>query len=131
MMEYFLKTAAIAVAAAILTCFLKKENSSFSLLLSVSAGMLIVFLLANILQPIVDFFLDLTELSGVGRTYVEPVLKCTGIGILTQIAAAVCRDAGESSLAGLIELGGCGAALVLALPLFTAVLQMITELMGG
>ena len=131
MADYFFKAAAAAVLATVFACFLRRENAEFSALLTVGVCIFAVFLLQGLLRPVVSFFSDLAATAQIDTVWLEPVLKCTGIGILTQIVCAVCRDAGESSLASMVELSGCAAALVLSLPLFTAVLQMILELMGG
>ena len=42
----------------------------------------------------------------------------------------LCRDAGESALASVVETAGTLCALLAALPLLRAVLDMLLELMG-
>ena len=73
----------------------------------------------------------LTDLAGISRAVFGPVLKATAIGLLTQIAAGFCRDAGEGALAGALELGGVLAILYVSLPLFSAVLDLLGTLMEG
>ena len=47
-----------------------------------------------------------------------------------QVGGSLCRDAGESALAAVVETAGAVCALVAALPLLRAVLDMLLELMG-
>ena len=57
------------------------------------------------------------------------MLKALGICFITQLGADVCRDAGESSLASKIELGGRMSILALCIPMITKVAGLITQLM--
>lgn len=131
MTGYFFKAVAAAVITVILVGILKRDNGSISMVLSLAAAILLLFFAAMILQPVLHYFQELADTADFQDAYLLPILKCTGIGIMTQIAVSVCKDAGESSLASMIELCGCTLALFLALPLFNAVLQMIRELMGA
>ena len=56
-------------------------------------------------------------------------LKTVGIAIVTKIGSDLCRDAGESALAAALEFAGTVCALLTALPLLRAVLELIGELL--
>ena len=58
------------------------------------------------------------------------IIKSLGICYITQLAADTCKDAGEGAMAGRIELSGRVAVLILALPMFTALLQIAVGLIG-
>ena len=47
----------------------------------------------------------------------------------TKLAAALCRDAGEGSLAAFVEVAGAAAAVLVALPLLKMVLQLVMGLL--
>ena len=55
------------------------------------------------------------------------MLQTVGVAIVTKLAGEVCRDAGESGIAGFVELAGGVAAILVALPL----LKMVLQLIGG
>ena len=57
--------------------------------------------------------------------------KVAGISLITELAETVCADAGESALGRMLRLCGAAAALYTALPLFSAVLELLEKLMGG
>lgn len=131
MTEYFFKAAAAALVTVVLVLLLKRESGSMAMLMVLAASLLLLLFAATVLEPVMAFFHQLADTAQIDQSYLMPVLKCTGIGILTQIVASVCKDAGESSLASMVELCGCVVALFVSLPLFSAVLQMITELIGA
>ena len=47
---------------------------------------------------------------------------------MVKVGGGLCRDAGESALAAALEFAGAVCALLTALPLLRAVLELITEL---
>ena len=59
------------------------------------------------------------------------LLKSLGICLVTQFASDACKDAGESSMAGKVELAGKIAVIVAAMPMFEKVIQVSTGLMGA
>ena len=54
-----------------------------------------------------------------------------GIGLLTQLTASVCADAGESTVTRLIELCGSVLGIYTALPLLEAVLSLLRTMLEG
>ena len=57
-------------------------------------------------------------------------MDSSGIALVVQVGGNLCRDAGESALASVVETAGTLCALLAALPLLRAVLDMLMELMG-
>ena len=64
------------------------------------------------------------------RNYNTYLLRSAGIAVAAELGAQLCRDAGESALAAVVETAGAVCALLTALPLLRAVLDMLLELMG-
>ena len=118
-----------ALVTALLALTLKKQTPELALLLSLSACVLAIFLLLNWLTPILALIRELSGRTGLDPSVTEPLLKVLGIGLLTQIAGAVCGDAGQSAMAKLLELGGGLLCLYLSLPLLNAVLSLIEDLL--
>ena len=58
-----------------------------------------------------------------------PLLKTVGIALISRAGGALCRDAGEGAMAGLVEMAGAFAAILVSLPLFRAAWQMLEGLL--
>ena len=56
--------------------------------------------------------------------YVSVLIRALGITYLTSISADICRSSGESSVAGYIESAGRVELLLLAVPLFSELLEL-------
>ena len=72
---------------------------------------------------------DRREGRGIDAVYLSPVLKCIGIGMITHLAAQVCRDAQQGSIASAVELCGTLCALYISLPLIRSLLAIVEQLL--
>lgn len=124
-----LKITAVAVAAAVCAAVVKKNAREVGLLLSLTAGALLLSMVLGAVESVRALMDELGEAAGLSPAVLTPVIKTVGIAILTRIAAEVCRDAGESGIAAFVETAGAALALAVALPLLRAVLDTIMGLL--
>lgn len=130
-MSEFLKIAGVCLIAALLGAVLDKRDRPLSIALGLLAGAIALFACIKSVRPAARLIEELSELSGLGGDYFAPLLKTVGIGIVTQLACAVCADCGSSAAAKVAEVCGVLAALVLSVPLLRAALDVIRQMMGG
>ena len=123
--------AVIGIVTAVLVTLIRRSNAELALLVSVAACVGMALLTLRLIEPVVSFFEKLEALSGLESELLSPLVKSVGIGVLTQLCAAFCADAGQSALGKLVELSGSILAIYVALPLLEAVLVMIRSMMGG
>ena len=130
-MTEFLQIAALCVIGAVLSLMLKKKSPAFSYLLTIGCCTAALGGAAALFQPVLQFFTQLQSRSGLSAAVTAPLLKTVAIGLISQIAAVFCLDAGQQSLAKIAEL--CGGALAMAalMPLAQLFLQTMRTLMGG
>lgn len=124
-----LKITAVAVAAAVCAVVVKKNAREVGLLLSLTAGALLLSMVLGAVESVRALMDELGKAAGLSPAVLTPVIKTVGIAILTRIAAEVCRDAGESGIAAFVETAGAALALAVALPLLRAVLDTIMGLL--
>lgn len=123
------RVGAAAIVAAICAVVIRRQTPELALALGVCAAALVVLSVSGTLSSIVAFFRKLAETGGLSTAVLEPVVKAAGIAIVTHLAAAFCRDAQEGALASAVELTGTVLALAAALPLMSAVLELLTGLL--
>ena len=124
-MEPVFQAIIIVVIAAAAAATVYKTVPGMSLLLSIAAALLALFLCIGLLEPLAVFFRDAIAASGLSGVYTGPLLKCMTISILTMIGESLCKDAGQA--AGAVQRVGVAAALYAALPLMRTFLTMIGE----
>jgi stage III sporulation protein AD len=72
-----------------------------------------------------DIGLGHLQLTDLPLTLFVPVVKVTAIALVARFSCALCADAGQSALSSLLAAAGTLCALVCALPLMEALLEMV------
>lgn len=128
-MPDMVKIAAIAVTAALCAVVVKRGTPEVGMVLALAAGAVLLSMAVGALESVRALMETLADTAGLSPAVLAPVLKTVGIAILTQISAALCKDAGEGGIAAFVETAGAAAALVVAAPLLQSVLSMVTGLL--
>jgi stage III sporulation protein AD len=123
------KVAAMAVTAALCAVVVRKQAPELAIVLALVAGGAILYSCVQALTEVLDFLDELSELGGLSSSVVKPVVKVAGIAVVTRITAEVCKDVQEGGLASAVEMAGTVMALLTAVPLMTAVLSTLNELL--
>ena len=118
---------ALAVAGALCAVVVKQRAPDVGLVLGLAACVLLLAGTLPAFEEIRAMMNQLREMAGISEVILTPVLQTVGVAIVTKLAGEVCRDAGESGIAGFVELAGGVAAILVALPL----LKMVLQLIGG
>ncbi|MBE6553281.1 MAG: hypothetical protein E7666_02950 [Ruminococcaceae bacterium] len=126
------KYTAFAILALLILLVLRQWKGESPLLVRLAVTVLFGGAALSAAAPLLQY---LRTLMGMGNAspYAELLFKALGIATLTQIAASVCRDCGEGSVADGVELVGRIELLLLSLPLIAEILNAAQELMrlGG
>nr|WP_326184026.1 SpoIIIAC/SpoIIIAD family protein [uncultured Oscillibacter sp.] len=128
-MELAIQAAALCVVGALLALVLRRGAPEMALLLALGAAVAVLLSLAGALEELLAFLEELARRSGVREELFVPLYKTVGIALVVKVGGGLCRDAGESALAAVVETAGAVCALLAALPLLRAVLSLLLELM--
>lgn len=117
-----------AVCAALFTSLIKKSNKEYALALTLVTCALILTTVLGKLEP---FLAQLQSVAGAQLFQGDALLvmlKAVGITIAGQLAAQVCKDAGESALAYTVNLAAKASVLIISLPLVTKLFGYLEEI---
>ena len=118
----------IAICTVLCVILLKDKAQAFSVVISISGALLVLFIVFKKLNGVVDTFSEfaaqIDNLSG----YLRLMLKVLGITVITQFVADICRDNGENALATATETAAKISIMVLILPLFETVISIVNGL---
>lgn len=128
-MEQVIQVTAICVVGALLALVLKKGGPETALLLTLGAVVAVLLFLADAMGELVAFLQELGERSGISGDLLNPLYKTVGIALVVKVGGGLCRDAGESALASVVETAGAVCALLVSVPLLRAVLSLLMELL--
>lgn len=116
---------------AILCVILLKISGDFSpkfkVFLGCGAGIVFFSLFAKWASPVFHYLKNLTEGIAMGDWFAL-LFKGLGIAILVSVSTGICRDLGEESVAGQLELCGKGVILSLSLPVMKKIMEFVGEM---
>lgn len=129
-MEQYFKGAAGILLAAVLGLALQKQEKDLSAVLTAAVIAMAGVLMLRLLEPVLELLRQLEQVGNLRSDALELLLKAAGIGLTAEVAGLVCADAGNAALAKMLRLLGTAAILCLSVPMFTALLECITEMVG-
>lgn len=123
----WMRAALLCVAGAILCSVLRPQKPEMALTLAAATGIVAVGMCLPVMRETVEILRTMFRQTGV--EHLDAMIKATGIGVVSEFAAQLCRDAGESALAGRAEMAGRLALALLAAPMILQLVQDISELL--
>lgn len=124
-----IKIIGIGITALIIIVIIKQYKPEFSIYVSLTAGVIIVFLVLDKLLGIINLLTMLSKKAGINAEYLSILLKITGIAILTEFGISICKDAGETAIANKIEFGGKIVIISISIPIISALLEVIMQIL--
>lgn len=120
----------IGIAGIVMAMMVKEIRPEYAVYLTLTVGVLILFLAVGKLSFLVDNVQKIQEYIPIESAYITILMKMIGITYIGQFASGICRDAGYSAVAGQIELFGKLSVLAVSMPVVTALLETIYEFLG-
>lgn len=130
-MDYFWKAAALTIVTILLGLTLEKQAKDYSVLLSIAACILIGGISLHYLDDILDLFRELERVGNISHDVLIVIVKAVAVGFVTEIASAVCSDAGNNALGKTLQMAGNAAILYLSIPIFQSMVALIQEILGN
>ncbi len=122
------KIGALALVCLVVLFVLRQWKPEWAPLVRVAAALVFGTLIVTMASTVLTFTEGLVAALPDG---VWPILvKALGIAFLTEVAAGICRDSGEATLASWVETAGKLELLILALPLIERILDTAGELLN-
>ena len=122
--------AGVCVFTAALCRLFDNGGREYAVFIKTAAAAVIMTVVISAMSPAVEMVTSLYSRTGADGEYLGILLKSLGICYLTSLAADICRDSGEGTLAVQVETAGKLALLLISLPLFEQAAQLAVRLTG-
>lgn len=123
------KIVGFAFAALFIFLLFKEKRSDISILISLSAGVIIFLLIITQLNEVIYFIKDIANKANIDMVYIGVVIKILAIAYLATFCSEICKDAGAGSIASKVEFSAKVLILTLAIPILMAVLESILQIL--
>ncbi len=128
-MDTYVKALAGVLVTLVLYLVLAKQNKDISVLLTVLVCCMIIVAAINYLEPVISFVDKLETLGQFNSDMLSILLKAVGIGLLAEVTALICSDAGNAALGKTVQILASVAILWLSVPLFTSLIELVEEIL--
>ena len=125
-----LQISIFAIVAVLLAVQLKGVKPEYSIYISFAAGVIIIFFGIRKLETVVDTITVIQSYIPLDTVYIGTLIKMIGITYLTEFAAGICKDTGYQSVSGQIEVFGKLSILAVSMPVLTALLETVRDLLS-
>lgn len=130
-MEGYIKIIGAIMVALVMIVVLGKQSKDMAVVLSMAACAMVALVMIQYAAPVLEFLTDLSDQARLEKRLFQLLLKAVGVGILGEIVALVCADAGNSSLGKILQMMSGAVILWLSVPLFQTLLELMGQIMGG
>ena len=121
----------LGVLSAALCIVVRQYKPEMAVGISIACGVLMLLAVVSMTAPAMQLIRELSQTSGIDESYAKVLFQALAVCYLTQMGADCCRDAGEGAIASRIELAGKAAITVISLPVFSALAELVTDLLRG
>jgi len=124
-----IKIAGIALTGVISAALLKSINKDISLYVILATAVIILIAVLGEISEIFSFIENIYDDITYGREFFPVIIKVLIIAYITDFTAQLCKDAGEGSIGSKVELAGKVIIFYIAMPILTAILEVIDVLL--
>ncbi len=122
-MSLVLKIAAVALAASLLSSFLKESRPEFVLPLQLGFVVVVCALVISFLTRNIGSIFEKYAGSVIPDSYISVMLKGMLVSVVCTVCASLCRENGSRALADAVEFSGRVLILVFCVPFIRSVLE--------
>lgn len=84
--------------------------------IGIVTGAIIFYYVVTQISVVVEFVTEMLEMVAIEENYYMQLLKMLGVAYVAEFSSSICKDAGQQSVAGMIELFAKIAIVVLSIP---------------
>lgn len=124
-----IKIAAIGIVSVFLAMLAGNVKKEYGVLTAIAASVLIFSYGITGLSAVVSRVREFENTVGITHEYVVILLKLAGIACVSQFAVSLCKDSGQSMIAGQVAFVSRLSMLTVSFPVLEALVRTIGDLM--
>ncbi len=118
----------IGMIGAVLSLVLVTQKAEIAFIISLVTSIIILLSVLGGITEIFSFVYNIINRTNIDVLYIQIIIKCVGVCYITQICSDICRDFNQSGIASKIELFGKVSVLVISMPVFIRIFELIEGL---
>ena len=128
-MDTIIKAIGATLISVILGLVLSKQGKDFALLLTIAVCATVATVAVLHLTPVLELIQRVEQIGNLDGEIIGILLKCVGISMVTEIAALICADAGQTAMGKGLQFLGTAVVLCLSVPIFSGLMDLVEEIL--
>ncbi len=120
----------LCIVCAVMCILLSAYKPEYAMAIVIVAGCIIFTSVIGRITPTLTKLQSILTAANIDSDWFKIAFKALGICYVTQFAADLCRDFGQSALASKAELAGKCAVFLLSVPLLEAIINIAVSFIG-
>ncbi len=120
---------AVGIVASVIAMVVKEYKPELAIQISIVTGLIIFIAVLNKLNLVLTVLKFYSVKAEIDILYFTIILKVISIAYITEFGAQICKDSGEVSIGNKIEFAGKVMIMVLAVPIYAALFDIIIKIM--
>jgi len=121
--------AAIGLCGVVISSMVKGYKPEFATYIVIATVMVIFIMIIYKLTSVFEFLGAIYNQVSYGKNFFPIILKVLAVAYIADFTAQICRDSGESAIAGKVELAGKVMIFYLAVPVMMSVMELINKIL--
>ncbi len=119
----------VGMIAIVINSILKNMKSEFKTLISIAVSVFLFIVILPTFTSIMGVFVELQNYLNNEKLFLEEIFKIIAIAYIAELGCALCNDAGESAIAGNIELAGKILIVSVSTPIVFSLINLVVSIM--
>lgn len=128
-MTELIKILAVALVTVFAHMIIKQIKPEIAILITIVGSIIIIMMTVDVLSSVISSFYSIFQTTGVDTALLLPLFKIIAIGYIAEFGANICADAGATSVADKVLFAAKLIILVISMPIFVKVVDMVVALL--
>ena len=130
-MNEVIKIAVLAVVGVVVLLILKSSANTFTIITELAVILLILIVVVPYVKDFLSLLEGLQNISSSSNTAIKIMIKAFIVLTVGSVTADICRDNSAGAVAGVVEASVKLLALSISLPVFSAVIEVVSAIFNG
>ena len=123
------RIAAIGLCGVLISAIVKSYKPEFATYVVIATVLIIFSIVIYKLTSVFEFLDEIYNQISYGKNFFPIIIKVLAVAYIADFTAQICKDSGESAIAGKVELAGKVMIFYLAIPVMMAVMDLINKML--
>ena len=130
-MNEVIKIAVFAMIGVVVLLILRTNSNTFTIIAEIGIVLLLLFLVVPYIKELFYVIEDLQFITNSSNTAIKIMIKAFIVLMVGSVTADICRDNSAGAVASVVEASVKLLALSLSLPVFSAVIEVVSAVFNG